>query len=146
MQEITREQEAAIARLAIDHASVAVAPQEDGTVKVTAASRTLILDEDGNAAPEPITHGYIRIPIETLRRLLGDERMAEMLAKAAESPYPEHALNSTFGAEMCEAIGAALEATRHDDSWLAAARTCALDGDMAGAVRCIDNVREQVTA
>jgi hypothetical protein len=109
MTEITREQESAIARLAIDHASVAVAPQEDGTVKVTAGSRTLILDEDGNAAPEQITHGYVRIPVDTLRRLLGDERMAEMLAKAAESPYPEHALNSTFGAEVCEAIGAALD-------------------------------------
>jgi hypothetical protein len=88
MQEITREQEAAIARLAIDHASVAVAPQEDGTVKVTAGSRTLVLDEDGNAAPEPITHGYVRIPVETLRRLLGDERMAEMLARRPSRPIP----------------------------------------------------------
>jgi hypothetical protein len=112
MQEITREQEAAIARLAIDHASVAVAPQEDGTVKVTAGSRTLILDEDGNTAPEPITHGYVRIPVETLRRLLGDERMAEALTEAAESPYPEHALDQIVGREANAAILDALNGSR----------------------------------
>jgi hypothetical protein len=112
MQELSREQESAIARLAIDHPSVAVSPQEDGTVKVTAGSRTLVLDEDGNTAPEPITHGYVRIPVRTLRRLLGDERMAEMLAEAAKSPYPDHALNSAFGGEMCEAIDAALHGAR----------------------------------
>lgn len=108
MTEMTREQESAIARLAIDHASVAVAPQEDGTVKVTAGSRVLILDEDGNSAPEPITHGYVRIPVETLRRLLGDERMDEALAEARNSPYAEHTLNTAVGHEANAAILAAL--------------------------------------
>jgi hypothetical protein len=112
MRELTREQESAIARLAIDHPSVAVEPQEDGTVKVTAGGRTQILDENGNATAVPIESVPIRLPISTLRRLLGSEAVALAVAEAqaAGYAYPDHGVGMKLSDKADEAIVEALNA------------------------------------
>lgn len=100
MTEITREQETAIARLAIDHASVAVTPQEDGTVKVEAGGQTLILDEDGNARPIVIERAYMALPVDLLRRMLGDDVVDAALGEAGARSYSDHSLGRILAPDV----------------------------------------------
>jgi hypothetical protein len=100
MHEITREQESAIARLAIDHPSVAVSPQEAGTVKVEAGGRRYVLDGDGNYVSEPVEHAYMQLPVALLRRMLGDDVMDAALAAVVSRPYPDHALGNAIALDV----------------------------------------------
>src|SRR4051794_18855415 len=100
MQELSREQEAAIARLAIDHPSVAVSPQEDGTVKVTAGGRGLIIDENGEAQPIVIDKAYMAIPVDLLRRLLGDDVVDAGLAEAGSLNYSDYSLGRILAPDV----------------------------------------------
>jgi hypothetical protein len=100
MHDITREQEAAIARLAIDNPTVGVTPQADGTVITEAGGKRLILDPFGNATPEPVERAYLALPIDLLRRMLGDDVIDAALEDVAGAAYPDHALSARIGDDV----------------------------------------------
>jgi hypothetical protein len=112
MQEITREQESAIARLAIKYPSVQVAPPENGIVTVTAGGVATRIDEDGTASPVVFESVPIRLPLNVLGGLLGHEYVAELVRdKMAEGEtYPDYAVGHTVQASAVQAIEALLAA------------------------------------
>lgn len=97
--ELTREQEAKIASLAIDHSSVSVAPAEDGSVKVTAGGRAWLLNVDGNATAPVPEDARVGIPVDLLRRMLGEDVVDAALEQAQKAAYPEHALGFALQAD-----------------------------------------------
>jgi hypothetical protein len=100
MTDLTREQEATIARLALAHPSVSVAPMKNGIVKVEGGGKSYLLDPDGQTVPEPVERAYMALPVDLLRRLLGDDVMDAALKDVATAAYPDHALATKLGDDV----------------------------------------------
>ena len=111
MQEITREQEAAIAQLAMTHDSVRVERQQQPhVVQVNVGGKSLSIDEDGNVLPEPIETVPVRLPVGLLRDLLGAEAVEAGIAAVQAKTYPDIVLGQNVAADVRVEITRLLEA------------------------------------
>jgi len=108
MHELTREQEAKIAEMAMSGHSVRVEPQSDGTVIAIVLDRRVVIGPDGNASALDIEAAYVRLPRQLLAALLGDEMVDEAGMKAREAHYPDHRLGMLLQDDIRAAIEALL--------------------------------------
>lgn len=112
MHELTREQEARIASMAIDSPSIRVFPQDDGSVQVDADGQcSRLIDADGNVTSVQPPHAYVALPVKMLRDLLGDGPVDDALAQVRDRQYPDHALASVLG----DAVRARIDDLTHHE-------------------------------
>lgn len=98
--ELTKEQEAVIAAMAIDHQSISVDPQDDGSVIVRADGRESTIAPNGVSSRSEPESAALRLPVSLLRSMLGDERMDEALAEVRGKTYPDHGLGRLIDADV----------------------------------------------
>ena len=112
MQEITREQEARIAKLALEGGRVYVRPAGQGVVSVEVDGRVLHIDEDGVEKSAPVHEAFITLPIGLIRELVGDDVLGPALESASTKSYPEHGLNLVLGDDIRARITELLATSR----------------------------------
>ena len=101
MEELTRQQEAKIAELAIHHASVSVEPLEDGTVIARGDHKAEIrIDQNGRVSTPDPESAMFRLPVAMLRTMLGDTIMDAALNEVRGKAYSDHALGRLLDAEI----------------------------------------------
>lgn len=93
MYEPTREQEAKIAAMALEHGSVAVEVVSGTVVKATVGGVSWLVYQDGDAAKAPPEYATVNIPTEFLKALLGAEYLDIEIAQIQDDDaFPEHTL------------------------------------------------------
>ena len=101
MPDITRDQEAKIAELAVEHASVSVDPQEDGTVIARGDHKAEVrISPDGKVSTPDPESAMFRLPVAMLRTMLGDTVMDAALNEVRGKAYSDHALGRLLDAEI----------------------------------------------
>ena len=101
MEDLSKAQEAEIAKMAIDHASVSVDPQEDGTVIARGDHKAEVrIDKAGKVTTPDPESAMFRLPVAMLRTMLGDVIMDAALNEVRGKAYSDHALGRLLDAEI----------------------------------------------
>lgn len=96
MREATREQMARVEALALEHGRIEIhSLDEHGLLAVKVPNgygyRSFKLDEDGEEITPPIDEVALRLPMDLVRRMLGDDVTQNAIDKSIMANYPDHA-------------------------------------------------------
>src|SRR3954471_4884457 len=109
MPDFSRQQMARVEELALEHGGVKVHPPDGESLVLVEVrdgyiTRRVLLDEDGQQIQRPAETVVFHLPVDVVRRMVGDDVMAVALAEAAEAPYPEHRVGSVLQDDVAARI------------------------------------------